>query len=142
MFWFLIAAVIVMWGIWGIAEKMALFKGNPWQTLFAFLSWSALVFTPTVAYFLYKFHGKLGFQINKWVWLWAFIAVASNGLAVIAFRYALLREGAGMVVELTAAYQIMTAILSTIFLKESLGWVGYFGIILTCFGVYLISLKS
>jgi len=142
MFWFLIAAVIVMWGIWGIAEKMALFKGNPWQTLFAFLSWSALVFTPTVAYFLYKFHGKLGFQINKWVWLWAFIAVASNGLAVIAFRYALLREGAGMVVALTAAYTIMTAILSTIFLKESLGWVGYFGIILTCFGVYLISLKS
>jgi transporter family protein len=142
MFWFLIAAVIVMWGIWGIAEKMALFKGNPWQTLFAFLSWSALVFTPTVAYFLYKFHGKLGFQINKWVWLWAFIAVASNGLAVIAFRYALLREGAGMVVALTAAYPIMTAILSTIFLKESLGWVGYFGIILTCFGVYLISLKS
>ena len=142
MFWFLIAAVIVMWGIWGIAEKMALFKGNPWQTLFAFLSWSALVFTPTVAYFLYKFHGKLGFQINKWVWLWAFIAVASNGLAVIAFRYALLREGAGMVVALTASYPIMTAILSTIFLKESLGWVGYFGIILTCFGVYLISLKS
>jgi len=141
MFWFLIAAVILMWGIWGIAEKMALFKGNPWQTLFAFLVCSAVAFTPVAAYFLYRFQGKAGFQINKWVWIWALVAVASNGLAVIAFRYALLREGAGLVVALTAAYPIVTAIISTIFLKESLGWVGYLGIIMTCFGVYLISLK-
>ena len=131
-----------MWGVWGIAEKMALAHGNPWQTLFAFLTWSAVAFTPAAAYFLYKFNGKTGFQINKLVWVWAFVAVASNGLAVIAFRYALLREGAGLVVALTAAYPIVTAIISTIFLKESLGWVGYLGIILTCAGVYLISLKS
>jgi transporter family protein len=142
MFWFLIAAVILMWGVWGIAEKMALAHGNPWQTLFAFLVCSAVAFTPVAAYFLYKFNGKTGFQINKWVWIWALIAVATNGLAVIAFRYALLREGAGLVVALTAAYPIVTAIISTIFLKESLGWVGYLGIILTCAGVYLISLKS
>lgn len=142
MFWFLITAVILMWGIWGLAEKMALFNGNPWQTLFAFLAWSAVVFTPAAAYFLFKFHGKESFHINKWVWIWAFVAVLSNGLAVIAFRYALLRGGAGMVVALTAAYPVITAILSTIFLKESLGWVGYLGIILTCAGVYLISLKA
>jgi len=141
-FWFLILAVILTWGIWGFAEKMALGHGNPWQTLFAFLVCSAVAFTPIAAYFLYKFNGKTGFQINKWVWIWALVAVASNGLAVIAFRYAMLREGAGLVVALTAAYPIITAILSTVFLKESLGWVGYLGIILTCAGVYLISLKA
>ncbi len=121
---------------------MALFHGNPWQTLFAFLTVSALAFMPVAAFFLYKLHGREGFQISKWVWLWALVAVATNGLAVIAFRYALLREGAGMVVALTAAYPIVTAVLSTIFLKESLGWVGYLGIIITIFGVYLISLKA
>ena len=39
MFWLLILAVILTWGVWGIAEKMALAHGNPWQTLFAFFRW-------------------------------------------------------------------------------------------------------
>lgn len=137
---FLITLIIIFWGIWGFAEKIALLNGLPLQTLFAFLVWTAILFLPFTIIMLWKKQGKTGFKISKGVWLWIFFAVITDLAAVFALRYALLESSTGIVIATTAIYPIITAILSVIFLKEKLSKWQYAGILTVCVGLFLLSI--
>jgi len=136
-----IAIVIVGWGVWGFAEKKALQHGNPWQTLFASLVLKTVFSLPVITLIFYFLAGIQGFSIKQSVWLWMLLAVFMNGIAIILLRFALQRGGAGVIIALTAAYPIVTAILAFIFLREHLALTQLFGIGITTAGVMFLNLK-
>ncbi len=137
---FLIVLIILLWGAWGLVEKVALFFGSPWQTLFAFLAWTALLFLPFAIIVLFKKQGRDGFKINRLVWFWIFVAVFTDLIALLALRYAFLKSPTGIVIAVTATYPIITAILSVIFLKEKISKWQYAGIGIICIGLVLLSI--
>jgi len=137
----LIISIIIFWGVWGFFEKLALLSGSPWQTLFAFLFWTAVLFLPFTILMLWKKQGRAGFKIVPSVWAWIFIAVLSDLVAVLALRYALLSGPTGIVIAVTAIYPIVTALLSVIFLKEKISRWQYLGIIIICVGLFLLSVS-
>lgn len=136
----LITLIVFFWGIWGFVEKLALFYGSPWQTLFSFLVWTAALFLPFTVIMLFKKQGRAGFKINHWVWIWIFLAVSTDLLAVLALRYAFLAGSTGIVMAVTAIYPIITAILSVMFLKEKISKWQYLGIGIVCLGLFLLSI--
>jgi transporter family protein len=137
----LIILIIIFWGIWGFFEKLALLSGSPWQTLFAFLFWTAILFLPFTIFMLWKKQGKEGFKIVSPVWMWIFIAVLSDLVAVLALRYSLLSGPTGIVIAVTAVYPIVTAALSIIFLKEKISKWQYVGILIVCVGLFFLSIS-
>ncbi len=137
----LIILIIVFWGIWGFAEKVALLSGSPWQTLFAFLFWTAVFFLPFTVIMLWKKQGRGGFKILPPIWIWIFVAVLSDLVAVLALRYALLKGPTGVVIAVTAVYPIITVALSVFFLKEKISKWQYIGILIVCSGLFLLSLS-
>jgi len=138
--WFLVILIVLFWGIWGFVEKLALFNGTPWQTLFAFLFWTALFFLPFTIIMLYRKQGWNGFKISRKVWFWIFFAVITDLLAVLAFRYALLKGPTGIIIAVTAVYPLVTVLLSRIFLKEKISKLQYTGVGIVCLGLFLLSL--
>ncbi len=137
---FSIILVIVFWGVWGLIEKLALSYGSPWQTLFIFLLWTAVLFLPFGVLMLWKNQGRAGFKIKKWVWFWILVAVFSDLVAILALRFALLGGSTGIVMATTAVYPLITVILSVIFLNEKLSRRQYRGIMFVCLGLFLLSL--
>ncbi len=135
---FLIISVVILWGLWGFAEKKALQHGTPWQTLFISLFWKTVFSFPVIALILYLDKGVPGFSISKLVWLWMLVAVFVNGVAIILIRFALKKGGAGIVIALTSVYPIVTAILAFVFLKEYLTLTQYLGIGITTLGVIFL----
>jgi transporter family protein len=135
---FLIAVVIIFWGLWGFAEKKALEHGTPWQTLFVSLAWKTIFSLPIITLTLYLNKGISGFSISKLVWFWMFVAVATNGVAIVLIRFALKKGGAGIIIALTSVYPIVTAILAFIFLNERLSFMQYAGIGITTLGVVFL----
>jgi transporter family protein len=135
-----VALIIIFWGCWNLFEKIALFYGTPWQTIFAFLIWTALLFLPFTIVALFKKQGKNGFKISKLVWFWIFLAVFTDLVALLAFRYSLLMGSTGIVVAATSVYPIVTIILSAIFLKEKISKWQYLGVGIVCLGLFLLSL--
>jgi transporter family protein len=138
--WVLVILIVLFWGVWGFVEKLALLSGTPWQTLFTFLFWTALLFLPFTLTMLYKKQGWKGFKISRWVWFWIFFAVITDLLAVLAMRYALLRGPTGIIIAVTAIYPLVTVILSRIFLKEKMSDWQYAGVGIVCLGLFLLSL--
>lgn len=136
----LIILIIFFWGAWGLIEKIALFSGSPWQTLFAFLVWTAVLFLPFTVVMLWKKQGRKGFKISRWVWFWIFLAVSTNLIAVLILRYALLKNPAGIVIAVTAVYPIITVMLSVVFLNEKISKWQYFGIGIVCLGLFLLTI--
>lgn len=137
----LMAIIIVGWGIWGFAEKKALQHGTPWQTLFASVVLKTIFSLPIITLIFYFLAGRSGFFIKYPVWLWMFIAVFTNGVAIILIRFALRRGGAGIIIALTATYPIVTTILAFIFLKEYLTLIQLIGIGITTLGVVFLNFK-
>jgi len=137
----LMVVIIICWGIWGFAEKKALEHGTPWQTLFASLVFKTVFSLPLIALIFYFIAGPQGFFIKQQVWLWMFIAVFTNGVAIIVIRFVLKKWGAGIVIALTAVYPIITMILAFVFLKEHLALTQVFGIGITTLGMIFLNLK-
>lgn len=138
---FLAILIIFFWGVWGLFEKLALMSGSPLQTLFAFLCWTTALFLPFAIFMLWKKQGKTGFKIPLKIWIWIFIAVLSDLVAVFALRFALLKSPAGIVLAVTAIYPIVTAILSVLVLREKISKWQYVGIFIICIGLFLLSLS-
>jgi len=69
---------------------------------------------------LRKKQGKAGFKISHQVWFWIGIADLSDLTAVLAIRFALLQEPAGIVAAVISSYPIITALLSQKFFKEKI----------------------
>jgi len=137
---FSIILIIFFWGAWSLIEKIVLSSGSPWQTLFAFLVWTAALFLPFTVVMLWKKQGRNGFKISRLVWFWIFLAVFSDLVAILALRYALLKNPAGIVIAVTAIYPLITAMLSVIFLKEKVSHWQYAGIGIVCLGLFLLSI--
>ncbi len=137
----LIIVIIICWGIWGFAEKMALQHGTPWQTLFASLALKTIFSLPIITLIFYFLSGSEGFFIEIPVWTWMFIAVLVNGVAIIFIRLALQRGGAGIIIALTATYPIVTTILAFVFLKENLALTQFLGIGIITLGVIFLNFK-
>lgn len=135
----LIAIVVICWGIWGFAEKMALRHGTPWQTLFVSLVFKTVFSLPVIILIFYQTAGPEGFFIKMPVWFWMFIAVFTNGVAIIFIRFVLRKQDAGITIALTAIYPIVTTILAFIFLQEYLTINQFAGIGITTFGVILLN---
>lgn len=135
----LIFIIIICWGVWGFAEKMALKQGTPWQTLFVSLVIKTFFSLPIIALIFYFISGSKGFVINNFVWLWMFGAVLTNGVAIILIRFALQRGGAGIIIALTSIYPVVTALLAFVFLGEYLSLFQIAGIAVATLGVIFLN---
>jgi drug/metabolite transporter (DMT)-like permease len=132
-----IFTTIVLWGIWGLTEKIALFSGTPYQTIFAFYVWTALLFLPFGLLMVWR---KKELKISRRVWAWIFLAVMTDMAAMLCLRFALQGTLTGVVLATTASYPVIAAVLSKLFLDERITRTQFLGIILACVGVFIISI--
>ena len=133
--------MILLWGLWALFEKIALFSATPSQTFFVFYTWSAFLFLPITIILLRVQMGWEGFRIARPVWAWIFLAVMSDFMATLAIRVALIHAATGMAVSVTSIYPIFTAMLSQYFFKERIAPVQFVGIALACIGVMVVGMN-
>jgi len=121
-------------GAQGILIKLA-FKSVTWP---AFLVPIAAMYTCLMAYFLITGQIKFPQTPGRWI-LWVTLAGASAAVSFPLINVALQRAPASQVIPITAAYPIVTAILSIIFLAEQPTALRVIGTLLIVVGVVLLA---
>ncbi len=105
---------LVLWGLWGFLTKYAL---TVW-------TWRHLFILGGVASFLYALLFALltrpTFAAPPAAWVLALAVVSTGSLGAITFYLALEQGKAAVVLPLTAAYPVVTVVLSVLLLRESL----------------------
>jgi transporter family protein len=111
--WLVGIAVVLLWGLWGFAGKVATGKLG-----MQVLLWSLTAQVPIVMIYL-ALTGQLGaLQLSRSAVWWGLLVGACAALSSILFYAVLQRNPASWVVPLTALYPAVTVLLSVIFLKE------------------------
>ena len=106
---------LACWGVWGIFPKLAL-QGLSWQQVFVIGSASSFAVALGVAAVI-----RPSFALSPNLALPAVAAGALGTLGVASLYVALSLGGrASVVIPLTAAYPVLTAVLSVLFLREEL----------------------
>lgn len=128
------AALLVVWGVWGITAKFAT-QHVGMQTLF----WgqvAALVMLP-VYFLLFKDMWPLEWKGNGIVWALVSGALGVGGNAILYF---LLRNApANIVVPISALYPVVTVILSYFILREDISPLRIAGVVCAVAAVWLLT---
>lgn len=131
-----VMATVLAWGTWGFLNGMAL-RNHHWQQL---IVWG-LPMTAVIAVILWLvFSTRSGFEPRAFAWASLIQLAAIAG--VVFFYQALKSENMALVVPLSAAYPVVTAILAVVFGKEHLRPVQVLGIVLVVAGTIAVSLSS
>lgn len=131
-------ATIVLWGLWGFFGKLAMDKGMSPFAIFCFeiiasmLCVGLLIAVKTI----YPRFVNTGLK-DQWN-LFGVLSGVGLALGLLFYYLALYRAEAGIVVPLTAAYPVVTAILSALLLREKLSPLQWMGIVCVIAGVMLL----
>ena len=127
---------IVLWGLWGVASKVASagVDANTNQVLFTIGILPLILITLRSPRLAAGTQRKLGIT-------WAFITGLLGGTGNIAFFRALITGGkVSIVVPATALFPVVTVILATTILHERLGKIQILGFVLALAAIYLLSM--
>ena len=132
--WFIPAALsLVLWGVWGVFQKLATNQMAPRNVYFA----SALGGIAVVLVMLSfsKFPLRMGFEGT----FFGVLAGVCSSLGGLLFLQALSRGEAALVITFTALYPVVSIILSFIVLDETITLKQGIGIVLALFSMVLLA---
>ncbi|MBN1822998.1 MAG: EamA family transporter [Endomicrobiales bacterium] len=131
-----IILTVILWGIAPIFDKYALKLGEPFTgTLFRGISVGLLMAVVLVA------SGKLKAALAippKATLFFILSGITAGGIGVFTFYKALQTGSASKIVPLASTYPLVTALLSVLFLGETLTLTRLIGILLIVSGVWLV----
>jgi len=132
--WFVLSVItLLLWGIWGLLEKIAL-NTLSWQQTFIIASFG--IISTVLIFFLFT---RPQISISQGFY-YAVLGGLIGGLGVILFYYALSQGKASVVIPLTALYPVVTVILSFLILQEKITLVQGVGILFALASIFLLSL--
>jgi len=134
--WSNIIYCILLWGTWGITEKMALKHMSPFMVQLVSAEFAILI--APVLYFYIK-STNVPFIWNVQGVMWSSLTMILATLASISLLIALHKNDSGIIIGLTSIYPIITAILGIVFLGEDATIRKFFGIIIMFIGACVLS---
>lgn len=129
-------SLIILWGVWGIFEKKTVQYVHP---LVAVLYMEIIYAMSIPIYIILLKTNNISFVINKTAIFWGSLNGIVGILASVIVLFVLEKESASWTVSVTAAYPVVTLILSIIFLKENISANAVFGVIFVCIGLFLLN---
>jgi len=105
---------VVLWGLWGVFTKLALVRWN-WLQLFILTGVIGGVVTLALGVV-----ARPSLAVPPQGWLPALLAAGLGFCGTVTFYLALEHGKTALVIPLTAAYPIVTVLLSVVFLREPL----------------------
>lgn len=105
---------VVFWGLWGVFTKLALVRWN-WLQLFVLAGVIGVVVTLGLALVT-----RPSLAVPAQSWLPALLAVGLGFCGTVTFYLALEHGKTAIVIPFTAAYPVVTVLVSIIFLREPL----------------------
>jgi|UniRef100_A0A7C5AKK5 transporter family protein len=124
---------LVLWGLWGVFSKVATGHLGPQA---AYLL-GILGYLPIIFLLLYETGGRIAGPV--WGWVAAGGAGAATAAALYFYYRALVEGPVSIVVPITSLYQVVTVILSYVFLGENLSPRQLAGLVLAVTAVWLLS---
>ena len=129
---FALLGATVLWGVWGVAEKEAVNRANPFMV--QFLAMLHYVATAPLWYWLSARNGASQLPDQRTI-LWGVTGGAAATLALLLLLLALQTRPASSSVAVTAAYPLVTLLLAVWMGTESLTATKLIGIVLVIAGV-------
>lgn len=131
----IVLSIISLWGLWGFFSKLAIQKINL-QAAF----WTSLSLTLVITAFLFFTNQLTPIKKDFQGILIALLAGLFTGLGTILFYIMLGKKPVGLLIAATALYPLVTIILASIFLKESLTLTKIVGLILAIVALFILNL--
>lgn len=130
----LIAAIIILWGLWGFFNKIAIHRIGQQVNL-----WNTVSIVILILFYLYVSRQLFPFKNDFLGISLSLIAGASSAVATILFFILLGKQPAGYLVAVTALYPLITILLSVLFLHENVSLRQVGGYIFALIALYLLN---
>lgn len=134
----LLVIATILWGIWGIADKFAITKSNPYVVQWMYSIPYILVFP--IWFFLSKKFSTAA-DVNTPAFIWSIVACLSSMAAMFLFFIALQSTSTSVAVAFTSAYPIVTLAFGVMTNTESFSIQKILGLFAIIVGVVILQAK-
>lgn len=134
----LLIIATILWGVWGVADKFAVTKSNPYVVQWMYSIPYILVFP--VWFFLSK-KFSTAVDVNTPAFIWSVVACLSSMAAMFLFFIALQSTSTSVAVAFTSAYPIVTLAFGVMTNTESFSLQKLLGLLAIIAGVFLLQAK-
>lgn len=131
---FLGLIVILLWGIWGFAAKVAI-SDIGLQAIF----WISVISDILIVVYLLISNQFFPLRLEEKGIMYSIISGITGGIAIILFYILLKKYQASIVLPLTSLYPVVVVILGILILKEKITYVNGIGVVLALISIYLLS---
>ncbi len=126
--------VILLWGIWGFAAKVAV-NDMGLQAMF----WIAVISDVFIVLYLLLSNQFFPLRLEEKGMIYSAIAGFSGGVAIVLFYILLKKYQASIVLPLTSLYPVIVVLLGIFILKEKITYPNGIGVVLAVISIYLLS---
>lgn len=131
---FLGLIVILLWGIWGFAAKVAI-SDIGLQAIF----WVSVISDILIVVYLLISNQFFPLRLEEKGIMYSIISGITGGIAIILFYILLKKYQASIVLPLTSLYPVVVVILGILILKEKITYLNGVGVVLALISIYLLS---
>ncbi len=131
---FLGLIVILLWGIWGFAAKVAI-SDIGLQAIF----WISVISDILIVVYLLISNQFFPLRLEERGIMYSIISGITGGIAIILFYILLKKYQASIVLPLTSLYPVVVVILGILILKEKITYLNGIGVVLALISIYLLS---
>lgn len=131
---FLGLIVILLWGIWGFAAKVAI-SDIGLQAIF----WISVISDILIVLYLLISNQFFPLRLEEKGIMYSIISGITGGIAIILFYILLKKYHASIVLPLTSLYPVVVVILGILILKEKITYLNGIGVVLALISIYLLS---
>lgn len=131
----LLIIATILWGIWGIADKLALAHAHPFTVQWMY----AIPFAVVIPLFFW-----LGARVqpenntNASAFLWAIVASLASISALLLMLFAMRSQPASLTVAVTSAYPLVTLFIAVLLRMESFSPQKFLGVLLIMGGLTVL----
>lgn len=131
----IVLSIISLWGLWGFFSKLAVQKISLQTSL-----WTSISLTLIITAFLFFTNQLVPFKKDFSGIAFAVLAGIFSALGSILFYILLGKKPVGLLIAITALYPLITILLATMFLKESLTLTKIVGLIFAIIALFILNL--
>jgi drug/metabolite transporter (DMT)-like permease len=125
----------VLWGVWGFADKNAVMRAHPFTVQWMY----SLPYMLLIPFWFWLGHRAApATNLDPSALRWATVASVAGMLALLAFLFAMEMKPASVAVAATAAYPLVTLLLSVLSGAETFSLPKLAGMVLIILGVVLV----
>jgi len=131
----LLIVATILWGIWGIADKLALEQAHPYSVQWMY----AIPYALTIPLFIWLgIRAQPESNLNSTSFFWAVVAGTVSILALILMLFAMRTQPASLAVAVTSAYPLVTLLIAVLFKMETLSIQKVLGTLLIIGGLVVL----